>query len=145
MTPDGLDRAALEACVGGAFAPGIEAGGDDQPPILVGKYTAAFRLDHATVAPGALTSKMSIPWQDDFKACGANWWPVARPNDVFENAVPVVRAGDTECHRPEAVEPHHHRVGRVQADPGDHAPGVVQTHARTLSGGIGQRRWVSSR
>ena len=27
VTPDGLDRAALEACVGGAFFPGIEAGG----------------------------------------------------------------------------------------------------------------------
>lgn len=27
VTPDGMDRAALEACVGGAFSPGIEAGG----------------------------------------------------------------------------------------------------------------------
>ena len=27
ITPDGLDRAALEACVGGSFYPGIEAGG----------------------------------------------------------------------------------------------------------------------
>jgi hypothetical protein len=29
ITPDGLDRAALENCVGGAFYPGIEAGGLD--------------------------------------------------------------------------------------------------------------------
>src|SRR5262249_40173852 len=29
VTPDGIDRAALESCVGGAFYPGIEAGGLD--------------------------------------------------------------------------------------------------------------------
>ena len=84
VTPDGLDRVALEACVGAAFAPGIEAGGEENQSILFSKYTAAFRLDHATVVPGAISFGMSLPWQDDFKACGDNWWPVPRPNDVFE-------------------------------------------------------------
>ena len=26
---------------------------------------------------------MALPWQADFKACGDNWWPVPRPNDVI--------------------------------------------------------------
>ena len=53
ITPDGLDRAALEACVGGAFFPGIEAGGlsAGDRPILEAPYAAAFRLA-SSVAPG---------------------------------------------------------------------------------------------
>jgi len=85
VTPDGLDRAALEACVGGAFFPGIEAGGLDasQRPILVaGNYSEAFRLDHAVMNPGDLSYVMALPWQADFNACADNWWPVPRPNYV---------------------------------------------------------------
>jgi L-Lysine epsilon oxidase N-terminal/L-lysine epsilon oxidase C-terminal domain/von Willebrand factor type A domain len=85
ITPDGLDRAALEACVGGAFFPGIEAGGLDAAsrPILVpSHYMAPFRIDPAAVAPGGLSHTMALPWQADFMACGDNWWPVPRPNDV---------------------------------------------------------------
>lgn len=84
ITPEGLDRAALEACVGGAFFPGIEAGGKSagNRPILESAYAAPFRLA-ATVAPGAISASMALPWQADFKACGDNWWPVPRPNDVI--------------------------------------------------------------
>jgi L-Lysine epsilon oxidase N-terminal/L-lysine epsilon oxidase C-terminal domain/von Willebrand factor type A domain len=86
ITPDGVDRAALEACVGGAFFPGIEAGGLDassRPIVTATNYNAAFRLDHAIVAPGGITHTMALPWQADFMACGDNWWPVPRPNDVI--------------------------------------------------------------
>lgn len=86
ITPDGLDRAALEACVGGAFFPGIEAGGLDpssRPIVDAAKYSEAFRLNHAVVQPGGITHTMALPWQADFMACGDNWWPVPRPNDVI--------------------------------------------------------------
>ncbi len=86
VTPDGLDRAALEACVGGAFFPGIEAGGLDassRPIVTASNYSEAFRLNHAVLSPGAITNTMACPWQADFEACRDNWWPVPRPNDVF--------------------------------------------------------------
>jgi hypothetical protein len=84
ITPEGVDRAALEACVGGAFFPGIEAGGlsAGDRPILEAPYAAAFRLS-SSVAPGTISKAMALPWQADFKACGDNWWPVPRPNDVI--------------------------------------------------------------
>ncbi|MGK5172162.1 LodA/GoxA family CTQ-dependent oxidase [Geodermatophilus sp. CPCC 205761] len=83
VTPDGLDRAALEACVGGAFFPGIEGGGlaPGDRPIIESPYTAPFRLA-PTVTAGSISRAMALPWQADFKACGDNWWPVPRPNDV---------------------------------------------------------------
>jgi hypothetical protein len=86
ITPDGLDRAALDNCVGGAFLPGIEAGGmpgNARPIIDATKYLEAFRLNHANIGPGGITYEMALPWQADFNACGDNWWPVPRPNDVI--------------------------------------------------------------
>ncbi len=85
VSPEGLDRAALEACVGGAFFPGIEAGGLNagDRPILEKPYTAAFRIDHSQVNPGDISQAMALPWQADFNACADNWWPVPRPNDVY--------------------------------------------------------------
>ena len=84
VTPDGMDRAALEACVGGAFFPGIEAGGKNagDRPILEVDYSAPFRIDHAGSQPGDISASMALPWQADFYACKDNWWPVPRPNDV---------------------------------------------------------------
>ena len=81
ITPAGLDRAALENCVGGAFYPGIEAGA-----FLIsapGIYQEPFRLNHGAVAPGDVTARMAVPWQSDFYACGSFWWPVPRPNNVI--------------------------------------------------------------
>lgn len=86
ITPAGMDQAALEACVGGAFFPGIEAGGldaGDRPILAAANYSETFRVNHGTVPPGTISMSMALPWQADFKACGDNWWPVPRPNEVF--------------------------------------------------------------
>jgi hypothetical protein len=86
VTPHGMDRAALDACVGGAFYPGIEAGGRDdanRPILAAANYASAFRIDHAIVPPGTISASMALPWQADFAACGSNWWPVPRPNRVI--------------------------------------------------------------
>lgn len=99
VTPDGLDRSALDACVGGSFYPGIEAGGLPQSasgtypglaaqsrPIVTGSnYVEAFRLNHAVVSAGDITASMALPWQADFWDCAQNWWPVPRPNQVTRN------------------------------------------------------------
>jgi hypothetical protein len=85
VTPAGMDRAALDACVGAAFFPGIEAGGKDsanRPILSAGNYAEAFRINPATVLPGAISASMALPWQADFYACGSRWWPVPRPNQV---------------------------------------------------------------
>ena len=84
--PHALDRAALEACVGGPFFPGIEVSGmmlDDSTY----EQTRPFRIKRA-LAPGTLTAPMAVPWQADFTACGeedgdADWWPGQRPTRVF--------------------------------------------------------------
>ncbi len=89
ITPDGLDRAALENCVGGAFFPGIETGGlpsDYRPSIDTTIYAEAYRLK-ATTAPGTLSHVMALPWQNDFYQCASNWWPVPRPNVVIRNGM----------------------------------------------------------
>lgn len=80
ITPEGLDRAALAACIGAPFYPGIEAGVwvDD-----ASHFSSELRIDHATVQPGDVTQKMALPWQADFHACsGDSWWPTQRPNKV---------------------------------------------------------------
>jgi hypothetical protein len=102
LTPDGLDRAALDACVGGAFFPGIEAGGlpqgasiyypglasDSRPIANPSHYVDAFRLDHGTIGAGDITAAMALPWQADFTDCAQNWWPVPRPNQVIRGGTP---------------------------------------------------------
>jgi hypothetical protein len=95
VTPDGMDRAALEAGVGGAFYPGIEAGGliSSRPIINAGNYAEPFRLNQGVVSPGDITVVMACPWQNDFFQCqgypGNHWWPVPRPDDV-------IRAGSSQ-------------------------------------------------
>jgi hypothetical protein len=81
ITPEGQDIAALETCIGAAFYPGIEAGQFliSTPAI----WSSAFRLDPSKVNPGDVTAQMSVPWQTDFFACQASWWPPARPNNVL--------------------------------------------------------------
>ncbi len=75
ISPEGLDRAALESCVGAAFYPGIEAGNfliED-----INRYfpdSDEFRLDHNEVNPGDVTAQMALPWQDDFFACSKQEW-----------------------------------------------------------------------
>ena len=86
ITAPGLDRAALEPCVGAAFFPGIEVSFHVRDKF---GYTEPFRLDHDTVKPGDLTQQMSLPWQTDFNECTYEdpyvWWPAQRPVDVLTN------------------------------------------------------------
>lgn len=86
IAPAVLDEAALRACVGAAFFPGIEAGGTPTVPVIDHNiYVGAadpMRIDHARAAPGDLTAWMALPWQGDFYLCGATWWPVPRPDFV---------------------------------------------------------------
>ncbi len=79
--PAALDRAALDACVGAAFYPGIEAGA-----MMLEKTTYDAKRPcriSSKLKAGALTRGMSVPWQADFRECSTNWWPAQRPNEVF--------------------------------------------------------------
>jgi hypothetical protein len=82
--PDGLTRAALEACVGGPFYPGIEASWQLRDPSW---YSEPFRIDHRGRAAGDITKHMAVPWQADFTDCTQDgelaWWPAQRPDDVY--------------------------------------------------------------
>jgi hypothetical protein len=87
--PHALDRAALEACVGGGFFPGIEVGRVMTDPATYDR-TRPFRVS-AELAAGTLTARMAVPWQADFHDCsieeGADWWPGQRPNQVRRGAM----------------------------------------------------------
>jgi hypothetical protein len=80
ITPEGLDRAALEECAGGAFYPGIEAGWILRNP---GVYSEPFRLSHKVLQAGDVTKRMACPWQADFYECNTHWWPAQRPDEVL--------------------------------------------------------------
>jgi hypothetical protein len=97
LEPDALTRAAQEACAGGAFYPGIEAGRKIRDASI---YTAGdvFRFDRAKLKPGGLTESMALPWQADFADCtweaptppvpalkGRGWWPAQRPDHVLKH------------------------------------------------------------
>ncbi len=88
IDPAGLTRAALEACCGAAFFPGIEASWfvrASRPSEY--PYLEPFRLDHTGRAAGDVTKQMAVPWQADFYECLADgvlaWWPSQRPDDVI--------------------------------------------------------------
>ncbi len=84
ITPEGLDRATLETCVGGAFYPGIEASWLLRD---VYKFSEPLRLDPTSLQAGDITKQMAVPWQADFTDCAQEgelaWWPAQRPDDVF--------------------------------------------------------------
>lgn len=78
--PGAMDAAALEPTIGGGFHPGIEF------PYLIAypeNFAEAFRVKEGT-EPGSLAAFMSCPWQGDFWSCNTAWWPVQRPDIVFE-------------------------------------------------------------
>jgi hypothetical protein len=97
ITPEGLDRASLESCVGGAFFPGIECSWLVREK---GLYSEPFRIKHGatvgslTVGPGFFSQQMALPWQADFMDCAKDnglgtffgWWPAQRPDDVYTSA-----------------------------------------------------------
>lgn len=84
ISAEGLDRAALEACVGGAFYPGIEASWMLRDTFA---FSEPFRLDQTFLSAGDVTKQMAVPWQTDFYDCALDgnlaWWPATRPDDVF--------------------------------------------------------------
>jgi L-Lysine epsilon oxidase N-terminal/L-lysine epsilon oxidase C-terminal domain/Iron-containing redox enzyme len=88
--PDDLDRAALEACVGGPFYPGIEMSDRSREP---SSYAAPFRF-RPDLQPGSITERMAVPWQADFADCHHFWWPAQRPDDIItEEEARVVERG----------------------------------------------------
>ncbi len=78
--PHALDASALEPTIGGGFHPGIEF-----PYLILYKeyFADAFRVQ-AGVEPGQLAAYMSSPWQGDYWSCNVAWWPVQRPDIVFQ-------------------------------------------------------------
>jgi L-Lysine epsilon oxidase N-terminal/L-lysine epsilon oxidase C-terminal domain len=117
ITPWGLDRAALEACVGGAFFPGIEVGWQIRHAEL---FLEPFRIDHgahstysgesAVIRAGHFSRQMAVPWQADFRDCKHEseagtgvvfgWWPGQRPDAVYERAADVATRTMVAWHRP---------------------------------------------
>ncbi|MFH8932241.1 LodA/GoxA family CTQ-dependent oxidase [Streptomyces pristinaespiralis] len=77
--PHALVRAALEACTGGPFYPGIEMTYIAQDSDT---WSGPFRLREDFEA-GDLTKHMALPWQADFYECHTHWWPAQRPDDVY--------------------------------------------------------------
>jgi len=110
-TPDDLDIAAIENCVGGPFYPGIEISWLIRVKDLFSEpfrfKTSALPESGLTSAapitagalifqPGFFSQQMALPWQADFYDCkkedwdvpgGAQhfymWWTAQRPDDVF--------------------------------------------------------------
>lgn len=78
--PRAMDEAALEPTIGGGFHPGIEF------PYLIAYpeyFAEAFRVKEGT-EPGSVAAYMSSPWQGDYWSCNTAWWPVQRPDIVFQ-------------------------------------------------------------
>ncbi|HLQ77242.1 MAG TPA: LodA/GoxA family CTQ-dependent oxidase [Terriglobia bacterium] len=100
--PPALDRSALEACVGAAFFPGIEAS-----DIMLKRSTydprRPFRIS-ARLKPGTLTESMAVPWQADFRECSTNWWPAQRPNEVLRDGPNPVHWVPTSWQRETMVQ-----------------------------------------
>ncbi|MFC5750957.1 LodA/GoxA family CTQ-dependent oxidase [Actinomadura rugatobispora] len=134
ITPAGLDRAALDACVGAAFFPGIEGG-----QFLIDKNTQGVpknwkkpyeRLRFAdTVMAGDVTAQMAIPWQADFNACGQGWWPVPRPNSVFPKGQTTRATWTRGLQGPEDMVKRWNQLGVVVRD----STGNYVEVARTLA------------
>src|SRR5262249_46959195 len=86
ITPEGLDRAALENMSGGAFYPGMEASWLftkkdvwEKPFRLARNRTVGTipvpgegRRD-VIVEAGAFSQQMALPWQADFRDCAADF------------------------------------------------------------------------
>ncbi|MFV8132817.1 LodA/GoxA family CTQ-dependent oxidase [Streptomyces syringium] len=118
LTPEGLDQAALEGCVGKAFFPGIEAGWF---LLKTGHWAQPHRaLRFAeTVAAGDVTSRMCLPWHADFFHCDDEWWPVPRPNQVVpEGSENTYQAWTREwVPDAQAMTASWHQLGFVTPDP----------------------------
>jgi len=78
--PFAMNWAALEPTIGGGFHPGIEF-----PYLIIyrEKFAEAFRVAQ-DIEPGSVAAFMSSPWQGDYWSCNNAWWPVQRPDIVFD-------------------------------------------------------------
>jgi hypothetical protein len=115
--PRALDKAALDACVGADFFPGIEA-----PHTIADRATfvAPFRIrldpgPEPEFGPGKLTEELALPWHTDFAACGRNWWPSQRPNDVLRGG--TVQLWDEGARTGEEMVENWASLGFVRKDP----------------------------
>jgi hypothetical protein len=134
-----LCEAALEACVGGSFYPGIE-GTYDMARITTyhpePNLRREFRIDSAHPA-GFLTEKMALPWQADFADCGDYWWPSQRPDEVTTKAgeqLPWARGVvGTRMNQHLAMVASWSQLGFVVFDP---ATGKIVEDERTLGEAI---------
>lgn len=93
ITPEGLDRAALERCVGAPLFPGFELGSHARSAAI---FAEPFRIA-AGLTPGYLTQELAVPWQADFRDCRREvvldpmsgerihsmWWSSQRPDEVL--------------------------------------------------------------
>ena len=104
ITPQGLDCAALENCVGGPFYPGIEVSWlIRQPEIYAGAFrlkAPPFDLGPIRFQAGFFSQQMALPWQADFYDCHKEdhttddaaepliymWWTAQRPDDIRADA-----------------------------------------------------------
>jgi hypothetical protein len=83
-----LCEAALEACVGGSFYPGIEGTTDIARAATYhpqDNLRREFRVDPRHPA-GFLSERMALPWQADFADCSNFWWPSQRPDNIVTEA-----------------------------------------------------------
>jgi len=116
-TPDDLDIAAVENCVGGPFYPGIEVSWlvrtkelfaepfrfnfPPQPETPDQTDFAPLALGALKFRPGFFSQQMALPWQADFYDCHKEdwkdpdnneyffmWWTAQRPDDVFPSGQP---------------------------------------------------------
>lgn len=111
ITPQGLDEAALENCVGGPFYPGIEVSWLVRRPELYSEpfrfkvpsapetdqtSGSALKVGALEFGPGFFSQQMAQPWQADFYDCHKEphetpdgkvflymWWTAQRPDDVY--------------------------------------------------------------
>jgi hypothetical protein len=114
VSPDGLDRAALEFASGGAFFPGIEVGWLIREASI---FAEPFRIKKGasstyvgdkpgtTVGAGYFSRQMALPWLADFLQCKTErqalavpksdwgWWPSQRPDFVYATAADAAAVG----------------------------------------------------
>jgi hypothetical protein len=147
--PEALTRIALEACAGGPFFPGIEAGRimRDASRYMAGQ---AFRLAPDAVKPGEITQDNAVPWQADFHLCRweetdtagnklrLGWWPAQRPDDVLlsKNARPLpwTRGIRNEF---SGMTENWHRLGFVKEDPANPGFFIEQERDPSLPDEVG--------
>jgi L-Lysine epsilon oxidase N-terminal/L-lysine epsilon oxidase C-terminal domain len=137
--PEALTRMALEACAGGPFFPGIEAGRIMRE---ASRYLPdeAFRFSPDRVKPGEITQNNAVPWQADYHQCRweagskrLGWWPAQRPDDVLTSTatdpVPWARGiPDTG----EGFVANWHRLGFVKEVPAGSGTFLEQERDQTL-------------